>query len=229
LNGTEAPFFDTTRLIMDFSPQFKRAPYAAISRTFRANSRGFIPRIWSATVRNSSKTRHGIKAAWLAGLSKTQINAWRFTNASSPRTRPGFARLMLFVSLTWFFTGWASPPRSTNGGASEPGAPVPPVDADGVASYYGKEHHGRKTANGEIFDMNKLTAAHRSLPFGALVKVTNLSNQRSVIVRINDRGPYYQGRIIDLSQAAAERLEMITSGITKVKLEVLDAKRPSAN
>ena len=100
---------------------------------------------------------------------------------------------------------------------------------DGVASYYGKEHHGKKTANGEIFDMNKLTAAHRSLPFGSQVKVTNLSNQRSVIVRINDRGPYYQGRIIDLSLAAAERLEMVNSGIANVKLEVLDAKRPSTN
>ena len=95
---------------------------------------------------------------------------------------------------------------------------------NGVASYYGREHHGKKTANGEIFDMTKLAAAHRSLPFGTHVKVTNLSNQRSAIVRINDRGPYYQGRIIDLSQAAAERLEMIKSGITNVKLEVLDAK-----
>jgi len=95
---------------------------------------------------------------------------------------------------------------------------------NGVASYYGREHHGKKTANGEIFDMTKLTAAHRSLPFGTHVKVTNLSNQRSAIVRINDRGPYYQGRIIDLSQAAAERLEMIKSGITNVKLEVLDVK-----
>ena len=77
--------------------------------------------------------------------------------------------------------------------------------------------------------MYKLTAAHRSLPFGTQVRVTNLSNQRSVTVRINDRGPYYQGRIIDLSQAAAERLGMITAGITKVKVEVLDAKRTSSN
>ncbi len=104
-----------------------------------------------------------------------------------------------------------------------------PTFVDGVASYYGKEHHGKKTANGEIFDMYKLTAAHRSLPFGSQVKVTNLSNQRSVIVRINDRGPYYQGRIIDLSLAAAERLEMVKSGITKVKLEVLDVNRSATN
>jgi len=135
----------------------------------------------------------------------------------------------LFVSLPWFFTGWASPPRSTNGAAPEPGATVSPGIADGVASYYGKEHQGKKTANGEIFDMNKLTAAHRSLPFGSQVKVTNLSNQRSVIVRINDRGPYYQGRIIDLSLAAAKSLEMVEAGISQVKLEVLDAKRASSN
>ena len=77
--------------------------------------------------------------------------------------------------------------------------------------------------------MYKLTAAHRSLPFGSLVKVTNLSNQRSVIVRINDRGPYYQGRIIDLSMAAAERLDMIQCGITQVKVEVLDTKMRAAN
>ena len=96
---------------------------------------------------------------------------------------------------------------------------------NGVASYYGREHHGKKTANGEIFDMTKLTAAHRSLPFGSQVKVTNLSNQRSVIVRINDRGPYLHGRVIDLSQAAAQRLEMIRDGVVKVKMEVLDADR----
>ena len=77
--------------------------------------------------------------------------------------------------------------------------------------------------------MYKLTAAHRSLPFGSQVKVTNLSNQRSVIVRINDRGPYYQGRIIDLSMAAAEQLDMIQCGITQVKVEVLDAKQRAAN
>ena len=162
-------------------------------------------------------------------MSKTLINARRFTNAPSPRTRPGLALVALFVSLMWFFTGWASPTRSTNGGAPEPGGPESPTVVDGVASYYGREHHGKKTANGEIFDMNKLTAAHPSLSFGSQVKVTNLSNQRSVIVRINDRGPYYQGRIIDLSLAAAERLEMVKSGITKVKLEVLDAKRSATN
>ena len=111
--------------------------------------------------------------------------------------------------------------------ASKP-QPVPEA-MHGVASWYGQEFAGRTTANGEIFDPMLFTAAHRSLPFGTQVKVTNLSNQRSVVVRINDRGPYYQGRIIDLSLAAAERLEMVKSGITKVKLEVLDATRTSSN
>jgi len=179
---------------------------------------------WSAAVLNSSKTGRGIKVARQAALSKTQINARPFANAASPGTRPGLGLVALFVSLMCFFTGWASPPRSTNGGASDPAGQESATIVNGVASYYGREHHGKKTANGEIFDMTKLTAAHRSLPFGTHVKVTNLSNQRSAIVRINDRGPYYQGRIIDLSQAAAERLEMVKSGIMNVKLEVLDAK-----
>jgi rare lipoprotein A len=140
----------------------------------------------------------------------------------------GLALMVLLASLMWFNTGWASPPPPNKGGAAESAASGSPTILEGIASYYGKEHHGKKTANGEIFDMYKLTAAHRSLPFGTLVKVTNLSNQRSVTVRINDRGPYYQGRIIDLSQAAAERLEMITSGISKVQLDVLDVKKSAS-
>lgn len=98
------------------------------------------------------------------------------------------------------------------------------ASTDGIASYYGKDHHGKKTANGETFDMYKLTAAHRSLPFGSRVRVTNLANNRSVVVRINDRGPYIKGRVIDLSQAAAERLEMIEVGIVPVRVEVLESQ-----
>ncbi|WP_437881794.1 septal ring lytic transglycosylase RlpA family protein [Pseudomonas sp. LRF_L74] len=94
--------------------------------------------------------------------------------------------------------------------------------ADGKASYYGKAHHGNRTANGERFDQNALTAAHRTLPFGSRVRVTNLNNDRSVIVRINDRGPYGRGRIIDVSKRAAEELGMIRSGIVPVRLESLE-------
>lgn len=89
----------------------------------------------------------------------------------------------------------------------------------GIASYYGKEFHGRKTANGEIFDMNALTAAHRTLPFGTIVKVTNLANNKEVTVRINDRGPFIKGRIIDLSYGAAAEIDLLSIG--QVKLEII--------
>jgi rare lipoprotein A len=95
------------------------------------------------------------------------------------------------------------------------------LPAEGMASWYGPGFAGRRTANGEVFDPSQLTAAHRSLPFGTQVRVTNLSNGRSVVVRINDRGPFARGRIIDLSRAAAERIGMIGSGTARVRLELL--------
>jgi rare lipoprotein A len=91
----------------------------------------------------------------------------------------------------------------------------------GIASYYGKKFHGRNTANGEVFNNQALTAAHLTLPFGAKVKVTCLKNSKSVIVRINDRGPHVRGRIIDLSYAAAKKIGLVKLGTAKVKLEVL--------
>ncbi|MGB5854503.1 MAG: septal ring lytic transglycosylase RlpA family protein [Oceanisphaera sp.] len=91
----------------------------------------------------------------------------------------------------------------------------------GKASYYGARHHGRKTASGEPFNKNALTAAHRTLPFGTRVRVTNLNNQQSIVVRINDRGPYAKGRIIDLSEQAAREINMIRAGVAKVKVERL--------
>ena len=90
----------------------------------------------------------------------------------------------------------------------------------GAASWYGSEFHGRRTANGERYNMNGYTAAHRSLPFGTKVKVTNRSNGRSVVVRINDRGPFHGGRVIDLSKGAANKLGMVNSGVARVTLEV---------
>ena len=91
----------------------------------------------------------------------------------------------------------------------------------GVASWYGVPYHGRRAASGEIYDMEKLTAAHRSLPFETWVEVTNLSNGRSVGVRINDRGPFLHGRIIDLSQAAARDIGMLGPGTARVQLRVI--------
>lgn len=105
----------------------------------------------------------------------------------------------------------------------EPAIPSKPelinwqFDSEGTASWYGPGFHGRKTASGERFNTNEMTAAHKTLPFGDSVKVTNLDNGRTVIVRINDRGPFVKGRIIDLSKAAKTELEM--GGLAKVKLE----------
>lgn len=93
----------------------------------------------------------------------------------------------------------------------------------GVASYYGKKFHGRKTANGDIFNMYKLTAAHRVLPLGTVAKVTNLENGRWVVVNVNDRGPFIEGRVLDLSFAAALELEMVQAGTAKVMIEIVQA------
>jgi rare lipoprotein A len=118
-------------------------------------------------------------------------------------------------------------------------APIPSTDGDGTsiqhnglayavrssstgqASWYGPGFHGRSTASGERFNQNAMTAAHRTLPFGTLVRVTNMRNGRSVIVRINDRGPFTRGRIIDLSVAAARAIDMYSSGVASVRVEAL--------
>jgi len=108
-----------------------------------------------------------------------------------------------------------------------PHPPEPPPVVSGVqvgeASWYGPGFHGRPTASGEIFDQQKLTAAHPSLPLGSRARITSLTNHRSVDVRINDRGPFVGGRIVDLSYGAACRLDMIRPGVMPVRLEVLGA------
>ena len=105
------------------------------------------------------------------------------------------------------------------GGAQRPAAPGQ-VER-GMATWYGGRLNGSMTASGERFDQDAMTAAHRTLPFGAIVRVTNLKNDRSVTVRINDRGPYGRGRVIDVSRAAARVLAMISDGVVPVMIEVL--------
>lgn len=104
----------------------------------------------------------------------------------------------------------------------------PAVDYDydkrGVASWYGPGFHGKQTANGEIYDQNELTAAHKTLPLPSIVRVTNLENGRSLIVRVNDRGPYAHGRIIDMSKRSAELLGFKRQGVAKVRVQVLEAE-----
>jgi rare lipoprotein A len=122
------------------------------------------------------------------------------------------AAIVLVLSLSW---GCALFRRE----------PVPPQIKRaevGWASWYGEKFHGRRTASGEVYDMYQLTAAHKTLPLGTSVMVTHVNNGKSVEVTINDRGPFVKGRIIDLSYAAAQALEMVEEGVAKVRVEVLD-------
>lgn len=106
------------------------------------------------------------------------------------------------------------------------------LTVEGVASYYSYGFNGKKTASGEIFNKNDFTAAHREFPFGTILRVTNLNNGKSVEVTVNDRGPFAEGRIIDLSEAAARAIGMIQSGTAEVRIEVLkwgDNQRENVN
>jgi rare lipoprotein A len=115
-------------------------------------------------------------------------------------------------------------PRFTSRERPDPsaGEPSSASQLQGVASYYADEFNGRKTANGEVYDMNEMTAAHRTLPFGTKVKVTNVDSGKSVVVRINDRGPFKDDRVIDLSLGAAKQLGLIAMGTGRVILQILE-------
>lgn len=102
-------------------------------------------------------------------------------------------------------------------------------ELEGIASYYAEDFHGRKTSNGETYDMHAMTAAHRTLPFNSRVRVTNLDNKRSVEVRINDRGPFKGNRVIDLSFKAALEIGLISSGTAHVSIKVLKLGQMSTN
>jgi len=94
-------------------------------------------------------------------------------------------------------------------------------DIYGIASWYGDPFHGERTSNGEVYDMHAMTAAHRTLPFQTVVRVHNLDNGKKTQIRVNDRGPFVKGRIIDLSRAAAEEIDMVGPGTARVRLEIL--------
>ena len=111
--------------------------------------------------------------------------------------------------------------------AKIPAPSQPTLVETGLGSWYGRRFHGKLTASGEVFNQEKFTAAHRTLPWGSRVKVTNLANGKSVEVRINDRGPFGKGRIIDVSRAAAKALGMVGSGITAVRVESLSDSEKS--
>lgn len=126
-------------------------------------------------------------------------------------------KIWLYLAVIVVLSACSAGKRTSSGGQ---------VLGEGVASWYGPGFHGKATANGERYDQNALTAAHRTLPFNTVVRVINLQNGKSVVVRINDRGPYVDNRIIDLSRAAAARIDMIQSGLAPVRLVLVSSERP---
>ena len=133
------------------------------------------------------------------------------------------AARLIFTLAVAVATGACSSPATTSSAPARVEPPRPRAMAThGRASWYGEPHHGRMTASGETFDMHRLTAAHRTLPLGTRLRVTNLANGRSVVVRVNDRGPYRSGRILDLSYAAARALHAVEAGVIHVRLALLD-------
>ena len=138
----------------------------------------------------------------------------------------GFIVVALITAV--IVSGCASSPRFTRERSAGSSTHAAGSDSkslktmEGIASYYADDFNGKKTANGETYDMYKMTAAHRTLPFNTKVRVTNLDNKRSIIVRINDRGPFKLERIIDLSLSAATQLGMKGTGTANVKLEVIE-------
>jgi rare lipoprotein A len=148
-----------------------------------------------------------------------------------------FWDVALLGALCIVATGCATASRGPSGavGSRAPATPAPPTAAPpvparpsatgvqtGKASWYGDAHQGKKTASGETYDMHTLTAAHRTLAFGTRVRVTNVDNGRSVVVRVNDRGPFAHGRLIDVSRAAALELGVLSAGLFTVRVEILE-------
>jgi rare lipoprotein A len=122
-------------------------------------------------------------------------------------------------------------PAPAEGTAKDEKIEVPPgakpiFEETGMASWYGAPYHNRRGSNGEVYNMHAMTAAHRTLPLGSIVRVTNVKTAHSAVVRITDRGPFVEGRIVDLSLAAAKAIDVYLPGIAKVRLEVLDSPSP---
>lgn len=131
----------------------------------------------------------------------------------------------MVVALTSLILVAGCAHRQAAAPAPRPAAPAPPVEEGwserGLASWYGEPYHGRRTASGEIYDMHQLTAAHKSLPFGSMVRVKRRDSGADVTVRVNDRGPFIEGRIIDLSYAAAKKIALDVDGVARVKITLV--------
>jgi rare lipoprotein A len=141
------------------------------------------------------------------------------SDGPAEHTPAGRRLASLIVAVAFAAALLAVPAPETNVPSQAAEAPI--WTQNGKVSWYGPGFHGRRTANGEIFDTNEMTMAHRSLAFGSRVRVTNLDNGRSIVVRVNDRGPYVGGRIADLSHAAASRLGFIEDGVVHARIELI--------
>ena len=141
----------------------------------------------------------------------------------SPRGRPARASVAALLGVALALTALPAAPEAT-GGLALDGAVLRGLHAvqEGLVSWYGTAFHDRPTASGERFDSNGYTMAHPTLPFGTAVKVTNLRNGRSVVVRVNDRGPHVGQRIADLSRAAAAQIGMLRRGVVRARIEVVE-------
>jgi rare lipoprotein A len=162
--------------------------------------------------------------------SNSSGNNFLSTNSAQPaaRSRAPLAYDSKIASLPGSSPKAADTPSLADAEPITAGPDVGDFEQQGRASWYGRAFHGRKTASGERYDMHALTAAHRTLPLASWVRVTNESNQKTVVVKINDRGPYARGRVIDLSYAAAAALGMRGAGTGKVKIEGLTQQEARA-
>ncbi len=148
----------------------------------------------------------------------THQRSGRIDSVGLTRNMIRWTALLVIAAL---LAGCTSMPRYRRDTLPPPVKPGGKYVEKGIASYYAHKFHGRPTASGEIFDMNGLSAAHKSLPLGTVVKVINLDNNKTITVPINDRGPFVKGRIIDLSLGAAKVIDMVRVGTAKVRIEVV--------
>jgi rare lipoprotein A len=183
--------------------------FAHVSRSERIGFARFTLTIFLALVAVAGCGKHNATVRQPANTPVSQPSGAPRTSAPQP-SQPGASRP-------------SGPPAANERRPAIPGEYV----EEGVASWYGVPFNGRRTSNGEIYDMHEFTAAHRTLPFNCVVRVTNLNNGKQTEVRINDRGPFVADRVIDLSLSAAQAIEMVGPGTANVRLEILSGPNPN--